>query len=50
MLRFYGDGRADGGEIRLLREGFEPIVLTVNPHTGRMKVDSAAGAGVEAGR
>jgi type II secretory pathway pseudopilin PulG len=38
VLRFYPDGRADEGVIRLQQEGRAPIVLAVNPRTGRLTV------------
>lgn len=38
VLRFYPDGRADEGMIRLQQEGRAPTVLAVNPRTGRLTV------------
>jgi hypothetical protein len=36
VLRFYPDGRADEGMIRLQQEGRPPTLLSVNPRTGRL--------------
>jgi prepilin-type N-terminal cleavage/methylation domain-containing protein len=36
-LRFYPDGRAEPGVLRLEREGAAPVLLTVNPRTGRVR-------------
>lgn len=38
VLRFYPDGRADAGLIRLQHEAREPILLAINPRTGRLTV------------
>lgn len=36
VLRFYPDGRADQGAIRLQQEGRPPTLLSLNPRTGRL--------------
>jgi prepilin-type N-terminal cleavage/methylation domain-containing protein len=41
-LWFYADGRADEAEVRFAREGMEPVLLRVNPATGRLLVTEAA--------
>ena len=41
VLRFYPDGRADEGTIRLQQEGREPTFLAINPRTGRLKLQEA---------
>jgi prepilin-type N-terminal cleavage/methylation domain-containing protein len=35
-LRFYADGRADLGRVILERDRFDPIVMAINPRTGRL--------------
>jgi type II secretory pathway pseudopilin PulG len=40
-VRFYPDGRADDAHIRLSRDGFPPIVLTINPRNGRVTTDTS---------
>jgi len=37
-LRFYPDGRAEPGTLFLGQEGSFPVLLTVNPRTGRVRV------------
>jgi len=37
-LLFYPDGQAEPATVRLEREGFPPIVLLLNPRTGRMRL------------
>lgn len=41
VLRFYPDGRADEALLRLERAGSFPVLLTVNPRTGRVRVEEA---------
>jgi Tfp pilus assembly protein FimT len=38
-LRFYPDGRSDARNLRLEEEGFPPVVLTMNPRTGRLRIE-----------
>lgn len=38
-VRFYPDGRAEEAKIRLERFGFQPVVLGMNPRTGRMRIE-----------
>ncbi|MCC2669210.1 MAG: hypothetical protein K0Q72_1681, partial [Armatimonadetes bacterium] len=40
-LRFYPDGRADAGTIRFEHENREPVLLEVNPRTGRLRMVEA---------
>jgi prepilin-type N-terminal cleavage/methylation domain-containing protein len=40
-LRFYPDGRADAARVRLERPGFPPMLLRMNPRTGRLKREEA---------
>ncbi len=38
-IRFDGDGRADEATLRLRLDELEPVVLVVNPRTGRMAAE-----------
>lgn len=38
VLRFRPDGRAGEAVMQLTREGFDPIMLALNPRTGRLRV------------
>ncbi|MGV3724468.1 MAG: hypothetical protein ACO1SX_26540, partial [Actinomycetota bacterium] len=38
ILRFYPDGRAEPGTLQFQQEGSAPVLLTVNPRTGRARL------------
>lgn len=39
VLRFYPDGRAEPGTLQLQQQGSPPALLTVNPRTGRARLE-----------